>query len=119
MESADKSNPNPFWRMLRAEAAPQTDLSDKRHRRGRAELQSGSILLLLSGLGLVALWLWGSGFVSADPLTVFTGNGFASAVIGIMLVGVFAIGLILLAVGAILWLRQQIRDERRRADSAK
>jgi hypothetical protein len=87
--------------------------------RGWAELQSGTILLLGSGLGLVALWLWNSGFAPAGPETVFTGHGFASAVVAIMLVGVFAIGLILLALGAVLRLVERIQDDRRRANSAK
>ena len=83
--------------------------------RGRAELQSGAVLLLVSAAGLVVLRVWESGSPAAAAGTVFTGRGFSSGVIDIMLVGVFAIGVMLVVLGAVLWLIQRARDSRTKA----
>jgi len=82
--------------------------------KGRAELQSGAILVLVSVVGLVALRLWTSGLAPLDPTTtVFTSQNFASSVIVIMLAGVLAIGVLLVLLGVALRVTQSIQDERR------
>ena len=78
--------------------------------RGRPELQSGAILLLIGGAGLLALRVWGSSATPAGATTVFTANGFVSAVTGIMLGGVAVIGGLLVVLGTILWLVARARE---------
>ena len=81
--------------------------------RGRAELQSGAVLLLVGAVGLVALRLWTSGFAALDSTTVFTSQNFASSVVAIMLAGVLTIGVLLVLLGLGLKVAQGIQDERR------
>jgi len=78
--------------------------------RGRPELQSGAILLLIGGAGLFALRVWGSSATPAGTNTVFTANGFVSAITGIMLGGVAVIGGLLVALGTVLWLVARARE---------
>ena len=81
--------------------------------RGRAELQSGAVLLLVSVVGFAAVRLWTSGFARLDPTPVFAGQNFASSVISILLAGVLAIGVLLVLLGVALRVVQRIQDERR------
>lgn len=48
--------------------------------KGRAELQSGAVLLLVGAAGLVLLRLWGSSPTPTGTGTVFTAHGFVSSV---------------------------------------
>ena len=84
--------------------------------RGRAELQSGAILLLGSAVALAVLKKLGTSPSPTGIGIVFTGQGFVTAVVAIILIGVFAIGALLLALGFILWLSQRARDTRTRKD---
>jgi hypothetical protein len=79
--------------------------------RGRAELQSGVVLVLVGAVGLALLELL---HISPTPsgADVFTGQGFISAVAAIILIGVLVIGIGLLLLGGILRLIQRRRDER-------
>ncbi|MDR3687475.1 MAG: hypothetical protein P4L93_11020 [Coriobacteriia bacterium] len=71
-------------------------------------------MLLVGAVGLVALRLWTSGFAPLDPTTtVFANQNFASSVIAIMLVGVFAVGLLLVLLGVAIRVTQRILAERR------
>jgi hypothetical protein len=81
----------------------------RRFVRGRAELQAGGVLLLVGALGVVALMAWDSAAAPVTPGTVFTGRGFASAIVAIILVGVVALGLVLVVLGALVWLVQRWR----------
>ena len=81
----------------------------RRFVRGRAELKGGGVLLLAGALGVVALMAWDSAAAPVTPGTVFTGHGFASAIVAIMLVGVVALGLVLVVLGALVWLVQRWR----------
>jgi hypothetical protein len=82
--------------------------------KGRAELQSGAVLLLVGAVGLVLLGLWGSSPTPTGAGTVFTAHGFVSAVATIMLLGVLVIGAGLLLLGGILRLVQHRREARTR-----
>jgi hypothetical protein len=84
--------------------------------KGRAELQSGAVLLLAGALGLAFLRLWGSSPTPTGTGTVFTAYGFVSAVATIMLLGVVVIGAGLLVLGGILRLVQHMREVRTRND---
>jgi hypothetical protein len=83
--------------------------------KGTAELRGGAVMLLVSAVGLTMLWLWGSSPSPSAAGVVFTSHGFVSVVAGFMLVGAFAIGAILVVLGAILWLIQRNRDARLRS----
>lgn len=82
--------------------------------RGRSELQAGAVMVIVGAVGLGLLRVWANGFAAAAPGTAFTGHGFASAVIAIMLVGVLAIGVVLVLLGGLLWLIQRSRNARER-----
>jgi hypothetical protein len=81
--------------------------------KGRAELQSGTVLLLVGAAGLVLVRLWGSSPEATGPGTVFATLGFASAVATIILIGVAVIGAGLLLLGTVLRLIERSRDARR------
>ena len=81
----------------------------RRFVRGQPELRAGGVLLLVGALGLIALSIWDGTAPPVDPAVAFTGHGFVSAVVAIMLVGVVAIGAVLLVLGALLWLIQKMR----------
>jgi hypothetical protein len=81
--------------------------------KGGSELQSGAVLLLGSLLGFAALAIWGSSASPSGVGVVFTRGGFASAVAAIMLAGVFVIGAVLLALGAVLWIIGRAREAKR------
>lgn len=81
----------------------------RRFVRGRAELTAGSVLLLAGAIGLIVLAVWDSTAAPVAPGTVFTSHGFVSAIIAIMLVGMVGIGLILVVLGALVWLVQRWR----------
>lgn len=81
--------------------------------KGRAELQSGAVMLLVGAVGLVALRQWGSSPTPTGTGSVFTAHGFVSAVGTIVLIGVLAIGAGLLVLGGILrliWLNRTRND---------
>jgi small-conductance mechanosensitive channel len=69
-------------------------------------------MLLVAIAGLALLWLWGSSPSPSAAGVVFTAHGFVSAVAGFMFIGVFAIGVGLIVLGAVLWLVQRTRDAR-------
>jgi hypothetical protein len=80
--------------------------------KGRAELQSGAVLFLVGAVGLALLRLWGTSPRPTGAGTVFTANGYVSAVATIVLLGVLVIGAGLLVLGGILRLVQRSRDAR-------
>ena len=69
-------------------------------------------------MGLAAVKLWGSSPVPAGTGNVFTGMGFASFIVALMLIGVACIGIVLSVLGAVLWRIGRARDERMKRTAA-